>query len=435
MPRQKSTHVDSPEAVGRRLKTARERAGLSQRKLSFAGCSPAYISRIESGDRIPSLQLLRELGRRLGTTEDYLATGSESRAGAQAELTEAEVALRLDELDLAERLYDEALRGSASNDTTAAALAGLGQIAFRRGDPREAIARLEAAAELHSRDAPNLPSLEDSLGRAYAMVGELESAIAVFNRGLDVAEEHGDVTEIVRFSVLLAYAFIDSGNLGRAEEHLGRALAVGKNSANPNVRIHLYWSQAKLHGEKHESEIAAHYARRALEVLRLTEDTHRLARAHQLLAHIELDRRQPRAALEHLEKGWPLLEQTGNPVELAHFRIEEARALAQLGRTEEAAALAMELTGKLGNALPEDAARAYTLLADVFADLGDSARAQELYELSAEILGQKNPNRYLAEVYGKLAELAEADGRKDEAYELMKKALGLQRAVAEKLRS
>src|SRR5918999_451581 len=100
---------------------------------------------------------------------------------------------------------------------------------------------------------------------------------------------------------------------------------------------------------RRSSEIAAHYARRALEVLRLTEDTHRLARAHQLLAHIELDRRQPRAALEHLEKGWPLLEQTGNPVELAHFRIEEARALAQLGRTEEAAALAMELTGKLGN--------------------------------------------------------------------------------------
>ena len=63
MPRQKSTHVDNPAAVGERLKAARERAGLSQRQLSFPGCSPAYISRIESGDRIPSLQLLRELGR------------------------------------------------------------------------------------------------------------------------------------------------------------------------------------------------------------------------------------------------------------------------------------------------------------------------------------------------------------------------------------
>ena len=66
MPRQKSTHVDDPKAVGERLRTAREAAGLSQRQLAFTGCSPAYISRIEGGDRIPSLQLLRELGRRLG---------------------------------------------------------------------------------------------------------------------------------------------------------------------------------------------------------------------------------------------------------------------------------------------------------------------------------------------------------------------------------
>src|SRR5918994_6056845 len=111
MPRQKSTHVDDPRAVGERLRAARERAGLSQRQLSFPGCSPAYISRIESGDRIPSLQLLRELGRRLGVTEDYLATGHE-RHEESARLVEAELALRLDELDLAAQLYEEALNGA-----------------------------------------------------------------------------------------------------------------------------------------------------------------------------------------------------------------------------------------------------------------------------------------------------------------------------------
>ena len=81
MPRQKSTHVDSPAAVGERLKVAREKAGLSQRQLSFPGCSPAYISRIESGDRIPSLQLLRELGRRLTCADRHL-----NREGADLHL-------------------------------------------------------------------------------------------------------------------------------------------------------------------------------------------------------------------------------------------------------------------------------------------------------------------------------------------------------------
>src|SRR4029450_8133213 len=111
MPRQKSTHVDSPSAVGERLKTAREKAGLSQRQLSFPGCSPAYISRIESGDRIPSLQLLRELGRRLGVSEDYLATGSDSRTDGAHVLVEAEVELRLRHLAAAGRKLPRAHDG------------------------------------------------------------------------------------------------------------------------------------------------------------------------------------------------------------------------------------------------------------------------------------------------------------------------------------
>lgn len=76
MPRQKSQHVDSPAACGKRVRYARTAAGLSLRDLSFTGCSAAYISRIERGERTPSIQILRELGRRLGgVSENFLATG------------------------------------------------------------------------------------------------------------------------------------------------------------------------------------------------------------------------------------------------------------------------------------------------------------------------------------------------------------------------
>ena len=67
------SHVDDPAAVGRRLKDARLAAGLSQRQLSFPGCSAAYISRLEAGDRVPSLQLLRKIAAKLGADEEYLA--------------------------------------------------------------------------------------------------------------------------------------------------------------------------------------------------------------------------------------------------------------------------------------------------------------------------------------------------------------------------
>jgi transcriptional regulator with XRE-family HTH domain len=69
--------VDDPAAVGRRLREARIASGLSQRELAFPGCSAAYISRIEQGERTPSLQVLRELAERCDATETFLAWGRE----------------------------------------------------------------------------------------------------------------------------------------------------------------------------------------------------------------------------------------------------------------------------------------------------------------------------------------------------------------------
>ena len=429
MPRQKSTHVDSPAAVDQRLKEARERAGLSQRQLSFSGCSPAYISRIESGDRIPSLQLLRELGQRLGVSEDYLATGAADRGIRDAELAQAEVALRLDELDAAEELFEQILGSAVTDAEKAEAHAGLGQLASRRGNPREAIKFLEQARGM--TDRMMRAAVAEALGRAYAMVGELESAIGVFQAALAEADAREDDIETMRFAMLLASALIDSGNLGRAEELLGRALALGDKSQDPLVRARLYWSQSRLHAERNDQDTAADYARRALEILLLTEDTYRTARGHQLLAHIELDRGNADEALILLKRGWPLLERSGNKLERAQYRLEEARALAMLERSEEAAALAMQVSGLISDAAPEDAARSYTVLGSVYEELGESSRAREVYELAAELLEPRNPNRFLVEVYSKLADLAEAEGRKEEAYDYLKKAVRQQRAVAE----
>ncbi|MGH3079080.1 MAG: helix-turn-helix domain-containing protein [Gaiellaceae bacterium] len=75
--RERIPHVDDPVSVGRRLRAAREAAGLSQRELAFPGCSAAYISRIERGERVPSLQVLRELAQRCVVSEEHLAWGHE----------------------------------------------------------------------------------------------------------------------------------------------------------------------------------------------------------------------------------------------------------------------------------------------------------------------------------------------------------------------
>jgi tetratricopeptide (TPR) repeat protein len=421
VPRRKSTHVDDPREVGRRLREARERAGLSQRQLSFPGCSPAYISRIEAGDRIPSLQLLREMGRRLGVSEDYLATGTE-RSDEAATLVQAELALRLDEVDAATELYEAALEKASMPEERARALAGLGQVAFRRGDPRAAIGRIEEARTTSRDRLGDEPAAADTLGRAYAMVDELEASIAVFNESLAAAEERGDKVESARFAVLLANAHIDAQGFDQAEKLLERALEIAPDSRDPILRARLYWSQSRLYTLQQRPDQAARYAKRALHILEATEHTEYTAKAHQLLAHIEVDREHPQEALESVRHGLELLGEQGSAVDRALLVLEEARALVQVDEPEQAASLAMEAVGLLENASPHDAGRGYALVAEVYEQLGDREKALELYELAAERL-EAQPGRYLVEVYSKLARLLEDSGQKDEALEVLKRAV------------
>jgi transcriptional regulator with XRE-family HTH domain len=108
------SHVDEPAAVGRRLKEARLSAGFSQRQLSFPGCSAAYISRLEAGDRVPSLQLLRKLALKLNADEQYLATGTPGLDQSPPELVEAEVAHRLGDHEFAKERYERVLEATSA---------------------------------------------------------------------------------------------------------------------------------------------------------------------------------------------------------------------------------------------------------------------------------------------------------------------------------
>lgn len=232
----------------------------------------------------------------------------------------------------------------------------------------------------------------------------------------------------MRFACLLGCALTGNGDVPEAERIVATALAAGREIQirDPYTRARLYWSQSRLLLEQGQGHRAKRYARRALETLRATEDTYTVAHAHQLLAGIYLDSGRAEEAAEILREGRPLIEATANAIELAAYRIEEARTLAALGEGERAAALAMEITGQLGRAGPLGSGSAYVLLGDVFAGLGDTARARELYELGVERLEEQGPTRYLVDGYKRLAQLLEGEDRADEALAMLKKALGVQ---------
>lgn len=65
-------------ALGERLRAARVEAGLTQHQLVDGLASSAYLSRIESGQRTPSPDLLRQFCERLGVTSEDLLRPDEA---------------------------------------------------------------------------------------------------------------------------------------------------------------------------------------------------------------------------------------------------------------------------------------------------------------------------------------------------------------------
>jgi len=414
-------HVDSPQGVGNRLKEARLAAGMSQRELAFPGCTAVYICRIERGDRVPSLQVLRQLADRVGVDEEFLATGK-ARAAEVDGLLEAEVALRLDQLELAEHLYAQTLEAATDPTRRGRALGGLAEIDLHAGRLEEAVERLEESRQLLGDAVAEHPGIVDALARAYGLRSEFDEAIGLLERSLDLARSRQDEQAEARFSILLANALIDSGNLSSARELLGHAVGKAAEATDPILQARIYWSQSRLHSAESNTEAASRYARMALATIELTENAAYAARAHQLLAHVELQRGNAEEALELVERGQALAVRAGGAEVDGYFEIAKAQALAQLGHDEDAVACALALATRV-DGRPELAGRSYAVAAEVVAK-DDPARALELYERAAELMVDRD-HVDVRSIYSKMAELLEAEGRKDEALEVLKKAVGL----------
>jgi tetratricopeptide (TPR) repeat protein len=374
---------------------------------------------------VPSYQILREFARRLGVRAEYLATGA-SDAVEEDPLFEAELAARLGEHEQARAAYQAIVANEGRADLLAQAQLGLGLLAFEAGEHEQAIESLEAGLA-EALPGASTAVAADRLGRAYALTGRFDEALALFHRYLAAAKERGDALDAIRFAVLVANTQIDRCDYSAAEMVLSEILDQAKDAADPTDRAFIYWTQSRLHSSQDEPELAARYARLALTALEETEHTRYVANAFLLLATLENDQGHSGEARALVDQAEPVVRSSGNRYDLGRLELERARAELGLGDREEAASRVLGILPLLADTSPTNAGRSYLVAASIFKELGDQARALELYELAADSFPSQD--RHAAEAYGAMAEIAKAAGRKDDALEYLERALAIKTAV------
>jgi tetratricopeptide (TPR) repeat protein len=330
---------------------------MSLRQLAAPGVSYAFISRIEAGDRRPSLKAMRVLARKLGVTPEYLETGRPIPPDAERELrvSDAELELRLGrDLEKAEQVFREESESEAETaepGLLARVDAGMGLLAARRNETATAIRLLEAAIASEYLPPEARPDLYETLGRLYTSHGAAYEAITLFERCLEEVRKRApeDAALRARFATYLAAAHSAMGAIDRARKALEEATEALRDVQLPQARTQVYWVMAFNEWKAGRSRTALTYMRRAIGLLESGEDTLQLARAHLVAAQmLTLDGRYPQAG-KHLERAERLLALGADPSDLAVLHAERAKVLADAGRGDEALALATEAERLVGD--------------------------------------------------------------------------------------
>ena len=416
------------ETIGARIRRLRLERGLSQRELSGPGVSYAYVSRIEAGQRDPSLKALRVLARRLGVSLEHLETGVPVTEAQERELRlgDAELELRLgDDLRAAEESFRALLvdaRESGDVVGEARARAGLGVALARLGDTREAVAQLERVLDSEAV-APELrPDAYATLARLYRELGAPQRAVQLLERNLEelTGRAPEDAASAALYATYLSQALDARGDAASARIALLDAKERLEAVGDVHGRIRLYWSRARAASEEGRFARALAYLRRGVALAEATDDTLELARAHLTCAHMMIADGQAEQAGPHLERAERLLGLAGDRAEIGALRTAQARWAVELERGDEALERAQEAVETLED--EEGEGDAWYVLGSAYALRNEVDEADSAFRRAVELLRRRGDWREAAKASREWARALRGAGREAEAFDVMEQA-------------
>ena len=418
-----------PGVLGGRIKAARIAAGLTQPELAGTDASVAYLSRIESGQRRPSVELLQALAPKLAVTVDYLAFGDgwQDASRLELQLDHAELSLAGGEGENGLALVREAL-GSPSLQAVPGGVERARYLEAtalcRLGDPAAASAfqtLIDEAADpcIRLKAATTLSSI-------WREAGQFERAIAVAQTQLDLlAEDALGTEEGIRLAVTLAAALFFRGRTEEAAELCDRAIAESERLNSPLARASAYWNASYFRAESGDVAGALPLAKRALHLIENTERTRDIGSLRTQLSAIMLRSDPPQLAdareqlrIADLELEW---SQAG-PVERAQNHLVNAQALMVAGDAEGARERALTVVEVHCNEQPLIAVDAMVLLGQIAWASGEREEAQQWYRRGIATLTGVGADREAAQVWFEIGTLSAQAGLVAESADAFQRA-------------
>jgi tetratricopeptide (TPR) repeat protein len=424
--------------LGERLRQLRVAAGLTQSDLAGERFSKEYVSQIERGKTRPTRETVEWLASRLGVDAGFLANGvaTDERGRLEGALARAEALYEgsLDDEALeAFRPLLSAARSTGVPELEVRALVGLGRAELRVGGHRRALELLNQARAIS--ESAHFSDLERAevllpLGACRYQLNSTQTAVAIFNEALALAERSGMPCDALRSNVLSwrSRCWRRQRDYEAAREDVERALQLAQEVDDPRT-IGAAFFQASLVADReghwvlarnYAEQARAAYARTADqahvaeltnnlgglnfllgntdEAIGLLKESFRIAldggqegeagRAVSSLAQVHLRTGEAQLAEEQARQALKLLDGREDYVdEIGSAHLVLGRSLLEqdrLDEAEEAFKAAEASFDSLGSA--SHRASAWVAKGDLAARRGDHELAAHLYRMAAEAL-------------------------------------------------
>jgi transcriptional regulator with PAS, ATPase and Fis domain len=201
-----------------------------------------------------------------------------------------------------------------------------------RGNLEEARVDLQRAVDLASEKGNRWyeGQTRRSLGRCYLAMGLNHEALEIAKQAQELAQEIGDRQAICESHLLLAEAYLESGNEDECSLNLHSVLDLVTDSpADFHIAGEAQRLQGRLEMVRSEAASAAQHFGRSVSIFDLLGDRYRSARAHYELGRA-YTLTQPDRAEEHLTRALNIFRELGARLDIE--RVEEAtEELAQIG--------------------------------------------------------------------------------------------------------